>query len=249
LGEPRDLSQHKPSLRSVPQSFWKIRRRSAVDYHRSDFYIYFMLKTVVVDDPIAHLLQEARAGDLEVLGGALESCREYLLLIAARGLDAGLIAKGGPSDLVQDTLLGAYRDFGGFHGSSRDELLAWLRKILWNNLAVHRRRYRGTRKRQVSLEVPIDGAAGAAALHGLRCDSATPGTAAMRREQSAVLSAALERIPEDYRRVVIWYQYDRLTFEQIGERLGRSGDAIRKLWSRALIRLTEEIGPAHDPRT
>ena len=60
--------------------------------------------------------------------------------------------------------------------------------------------------------------------------------------------AALGRIPEDYRRVVVWHQYDRLTFEEIGERLGRSAEAIRKLWSRALIRLTEELGPAHDPR-
>jgi RNA polymerase sigma-70 factor (ECF subfamily) len=168
-------------------------------------------------------------------------------MIAARGLDADLVAKGGASDLVQDTLLGAYRDFGAFHGSSREELLAWLRKILQNNLAVHRRRYRGTRKRQVSLEIPIGGSSGAAAWHALRCDSATPGAAAVRREQMAALLAALGRIPEDYRRVVVWHQYERLTFEQIGQRLGRSADAVRKLWSRALIRLTEELGPAHDP--
>ena len=77
---------------------------------------------------------------------ALESCRDYLHLIATRGLDADLAAKGGASDLVQETLLGAYRDFGAFHGRSREELLAWLRKILQNNLAVHRRRYRDTRQ-------------------------------------------------------------------------------------------------------
>src|SRR5271163_4244438 len=119
-----------------------------------------MANTTVGDDQIALLLREARAGDPQVLGRALESCREYLLLIAARGLDADLIAKGGASDLVQDTLLGAYRDFGAFYGCTRDELLVWLRKILQNNLAVHRRRYRGTRKRQVSLEIPIGGSSG-----------------------------------------------------------------------------------------
>ena len=203
--------------------------------------------SIVGDDSIHDELQEARGGDLEVLGRALESCREYLLLIAARGLDADLIAKGGASDLVQETLLGAYRDFGAFHGRSRVELLAWLRKILQNNLAVHRRRYRGTRKRQVSLEIPIGGSSGGAAWHALRCDSVTPGAAAVRREQSAALIAALERIPEDYRRVVVWHQIEQLTFEQISERMGRSADAVRKLWYRALIRLTEELGPAHDP--
>ncbi len=147
---------------------------------------------------------------------------------------------------MQDTLLGAYRDFGAFHGSSRDEMLAWLRKILKNNLAVHRRRYRATRKRQVSLEIPI-GASSGPEQHALPSDSLTPGAAAVRREEVAALMAALGRIPEDYRHVVVWHQYDRLTFEQIGRRLGRSAESIRKLWSRALIRLTEELGPAHDP--
>ena len=48
--------------------------------------------------------------------------------------------------------------------------------------------------------------------------------------------------------MVVWYQYDRLTFEEIGLRLDRSAEAARKLWSRALVRLTQELGSAHDPR-
>jgi RNA polymerase sigma-70 factor, ECF subfamily len=206
-----------------------------------------MVNSTVGDDPIALLLQEARAGDPEGVGRVLESARDYLLLIAARGLDADLVAKGGASDLVQDTLLGAYRDFAAFHGSSRDELIAWLRKILQNNLAVHRRRYRGTRKRRISLEVPLGGSSSGRAWQALRHDSVTPGGAAVRGEQGAALLAALARIRDDYRQVVVWHQYDQLTFEQIGQRLGRSAEAIRKLWKRALIRLTEELGPAHDP--
>jgi RNA polymerase sigma-70 factor (ECF subfamily) len=170
-------------------------------------------------------------------------------MVAAQGLDSDLAAKAGASDLVQDTLLGAYRDFGTFHGRSRDELRAWLRKILENNLAVFRRRYRGTQKRQVSLEVPIDRGSVRSDRGELACDSESPSTIAVRREQASILMAALGRLPIDYRRVIIWYQYDQLTFEVIGRRLGRSGDAARKLWSRALVRLTEELGPADDPRT
>ncbi len=179
----------------------------------------------------------------------MESCRDYLLLIAARGLDAELNAKGGASDVVQETLLGAYRDFARFHGQSRDELMAWLCKILQNNLAVFRRRYRGTRKRRLSLEVSIGAERNGAAPNGLPCDAETPSTHAARHEQAAALVMALERIPENYRRVVLWYQYDRLTFEEIGRRLDRSAEAARKIWSRALVRLTKELGPSHDPGT
>jgi RNA polymerase sigma-70 factor (ECF subfamily) len=202
---------------------------------------------MVDDDSDLLELQEARAGDAEVLGRALESCRDYLLMVADRGLDADLMAKGGASDLVQDTLLGAYRDFTRFHGRSRDELLAWLRTILRNNLAVFRRRYRGTGKRRVALEVPLEATSSGVPPAVLTCDAMTPGALAARREQTAALMVALGRIPEDYRRVVLWHQYDRLTFQEIGRRLDRSAEAARKLWSRALIRLTEELGPAHDP--
>jgi RNA polymerase sigma-70 factor (ECF subfamily) len=206
------------------------------------------VSTTANDDTLILQLEEARQGDAEVLGLALESCRDYLLLIAARGLDDELTAKGGASDLVQETLLGGYRDFARFRGHSRAELVAWLCKILQNNLAVFRRRYRGTRKRQLALEVSIGVTPEGGDCQRLPCDTLTPSAHAARREQSAALMAALERMPEDYRRVVVWYQYDRLTFEEIGLRLGRTAEAARKLWSRALVRLTEELGPSHDPR-
>jgi RNA polymerase sigma-70 factor (ECF subfamily) len=206
------------------------------------------VSTTASDDPLILQLEEARQGDAEVLGRALESCRDYLLLIASRGVDAELNAKGGASDLVQETLLGAYRDFARFHGQSREELLAWLCKILQNNLAVFRRRYRGARKRLVSREVSIGATSDGGACERLPSDTQTPSAHAARREQATALTAALERIPGDYRRVVVWYQYERLTFEEIGRRLDRTAEAARKLWSRALVRLTEELGPAHDPK-
>ncbi len=39
-----------------------------------------------------------------------------------------------PSDLVQETLLAAHRDFNGFRGNSQRELLGWLRQILIHRL-------------------------------------------------------------------------------------------------------------------
>ena len=200
------------------------------------------------DNPVLMDLQGARADDGEAVGRVLESCRDYLRIVAERGLDADLVAKGGASDLVQETLLGAYRDIAAFHGRTRAELLAWLRKILRNNLADLRRRYRGTRKRRIALEQPMGDSSRDAPHEALPCDSVTPGARAVREEQAAALLAALGRIPEHYRQVVVWHQYDRLTFEEIGRRLGRSAESARKLWSRALIRLAEGLGPAHDPR-
>src|SRR5262249_3376165 len=96
----------------------------------------------------AQWLGSARTGAREALGRALEGCRDYLLMVANKELDPQLQAKGGASDLVQQTFLEAQRDFGRFQGNSEDELLAWLRRLLLHNLADFTRRYRDTGKRQ-----------------------------------------------------------------------------------------------------
>src|SRR5262245_52253809 len=85
----------------------------------------------------------------------LDGCRQYLLLVANEQLDPDLRDKLGPSDLVQETFLEAQQDFGRFHGHSEQELLAWLRRILLNNLADARRRYRGAGKRDVGREIAL----------------------------------------------------------------------------------------------
>src|SRR6516162_3607856 len=101
------------------------------------------------------LLAAARAGSAEALGKALETCRRYLLLVAERRLDPKLRAKGGASDLVQETFLEAQRDFDAFRGTSEAELLAWLSRLLLNNVGNFARRYRGTDKRDVGREVVL----------------------------------------------------------------------------------------------
>jgi RNA polymerase sigma-70 factor (ECF subfamily) len=186
----------------------------------------------------ARWLPEARAGSREALGQALEACRRYLLLIADRELDPALRAKGGASDLVQQTFLEAQRDFGRFQGDSEEELLAWLRQLLRHNLADFTRSYRGTDKRLVGREVSLEpdtpsGERGG----GLAADTPSPSGRAMAHEQEEALQRALAQLPEDYRRVLVLRHQEGHSFEEIGRQLNRSPEAARKLWSRAVERL------------
>src|SRR5262249_46344878 len=110
-------------------------------------------------DPAPNLvdcLLAARAGSREALGEVLEACRAYLLLVANKEIDPQLQAKGGASDLVQETFLEAQRAFGRFQGTTADELRAWLRQLLLHNVADFGRRYRGTGKRRVEREVRLE---------------------------------------------------------------------------------------------
>src|SRR5262249_36849525 len=183
----------------------------------------------------------ARAGSREALGQALEACRRYLLQVAQQELDAGLRAKASPSDLVQETFLEAQRDFGQFHGSSEAELLAWLRQLLRHRLGKLRRHYRTT-KRRITREVNLEPDDSSADLGGgVAATTSTPSGHAMAHEQDAALQGALERLPDDYQRVIVWRYQEERSFEEIGQLLQRSPEAARKLWARAIERLQQEL--------
>ena len=63
-------------------------------------------------------------------------------------------------------------------------------------------------------------------------------------DPTPALTAALGRLPEHYRQVIVWRQMEDLSFEAMAGRLGRSEAAVRKLWWRALQSLQKEMGVA-----
>ena len=84
----------------------------------------------------------------------LERYRGYLRMLAESRLDRRLRAKIDPSDIVQETMLQAFRAWGDLRGSSEGERLAWLRQILMRTL-LHAVRDFGRAKRNVAREQPL----------------------------------------------------------------------------------------------
>ena len=190
----------------------------------------------------AQWLPAARAGSPEALGQALEACRDYLLRIAQRELGPDLQAKGGASDLVQETVLDAFRDFAHFHGNTDAELLQWLRRILLNNLINFTRQYRDTAKRQIGQEVRLEGDDSSAERGGgLAAAWPSPSGEAMANEQAEAIRRAVERLPDDYRRVLVLRYQEERSFEEIGDLLGLTANAARKLLLRAVERVQREL--------
>jgi RNA polymerase sigma-70 factor (ECF subfamily) len=195
----------------------------------------------------SELIRAARAGSPEALGQLLEACRAYLLLVANEDLDRDLRAKGGASDLVQQTFLEAQQGFGGFAGHNQRELLNWLRGILRHNLQDFRRRYRGRAARQVGREEPLGDGEEAEMHTKLMADMRPPEDGAISAEQAEELTRALGRLSADHRRVLALRHEEALSFPEIGRRMGRTAEAARKLWFRAVERLRLEMGTPHEP--
>lgn len=214
------------------------------------------LKTTTTDHPDANRDRDEEAvlggGDAEAVGRALEGCRQYLTLVAEHALGDDLRAKATASDLVQETFLEAHRDFDRFRGRTEDELRAWLFGILRHNLLNLARHYRGTDKRRLDREVPLNCVRNVGRVAaGVAAEAPSPSDHAIRREQNRALARALGRLPEHYRSVLAWRHQEKLPFEVIGHRLESSAEAARKLWARAVDRLRWEIehGEATDEPT
>ena len=59
-----------------------------------------------------------------------------------------------------------------------------------------------------------------------------------------MINTLLSRLPPDYRRVIELRYWHGMSFVAMAPQLGRSPEAVRKLWYRALERLHGELGGA-----
>jgi RNA polymerase sigma-70 factor (ECF subfamily) len=179
------------------------------------------------------------------LARRLETFRDYLTVLARVQIGRRLQAKVDPMDVVQETFLHAVRDADRFRGGTDRELAAWLRQILVMRLADLVRRYCGTQGRDVRLEralqVELDESSRVLEC-GLVAELTSPSQQAARHEQAAWLGQVLERLPADYRQVLVLHHLEACAFPEVARRMGRSVEAVKKLWARALARLRQSLG-------
>jgi RNA polymerase sigma factor (sigma-70 family) len=69
----------------------------------------------------------------------------------------------------------------------------------------------------------------------------TPSSLIVQEEELMALETALQRLPLQHQQVIHWRNQERLPFSAIGQKLGRSEEAVRKLWVRALDMLRKEM--------
>jgi RNA polymerase sigma-70 factor (ECF subfamily) len=169
----------------------------------------------------------------------LEDYRPYLRLLARLQLDPRLQGKLDPSDVVQETLLRAHAKRDQFRGKTDAELVAWLRRILANQLTDSLRRY-GLAARDVGLERGLEESA--ARLEALLEDSTdSPAQHSVRQEELLQLSEALDGLPQDQRVAVELKHLHGWPVERIAKQMSRSKTAVGGLLRRGLKKLRDTL--------
>ena len=181
-------------------------------------------------------LELARAGDRASLGELLSEFWQPLWAHAKQTLDQSVQPKQAASDLVQETFVEAQKAMGEFNGATRREFYGWLRTILNNNIRDAWRLHAGTQKRNIDLEQSINSNN---AQQALKSDGTSPIDRVLSNERDSIIDSTLIKLPEHYRQVIRMRYWDSMTFEQIGQVLDKSPDAVRQIWYRAIEYFTD----------
>ena len=186
-------------------------------------------------------IDAAKGGCHESFGVLAEHCRQYLLLVASGELPHDLRAKIAPSDVVQETLVRAQQGIHRFSGNSEAEFRSWIRQILVHYAAHVGRHYRQTARRRGPRGEFGRAGRWRGPIEQLVADFTPPAAHLERLDQATLLERRLERAPAPYRRVLMLRTVEGLPFADVGEVLGVSAEAARKLWVRAIAALQREI--------
>lgn len=166
--------------------------------------------------------------------------RSALLLLARAQVARHQCGEIEPSDLVQQTLLEAHRDRRQCTGLTDDEHFAWLRKVLRHTLLDALDRARAGKRAVSRKALEADLTQSFVGLDELLVASDTsPTERAVRNEQLARLSDALEQLPRQQQEAVLLKHFAGLTLKEISDRLGCTPAATAGLLFRGRQRLQE----------
>jgi RNA polymerase sigma-70 factor (ECF subfamily) len=188
------------------------------------------------------IVRRIRDGDAAAAAVLFDRHAPALRAAAQRGLRAAVRGKVGASDVVQDAWLAAYHDLALFEDRGEGSFARWLRRILDHKILNAVRRHAGVAKRDARREERLaTGTAGAAGAP--TSGDPSPSAALAAAEESAALLAAVDALADDDRTVLRLVHEEGLSFVDAAGRMGRSPDAVRKLYGRALDRLADQLDP------
>lgn len=191
------------------------------------------------DTGFRRLLTAAREGDDRALATLFQEQWNALWNLAASLIDETVMPKHSASDVVQDSFIDARRAIADFRGDSPAEFQAWLRAMVNHNVQDAWRHYLDCLKRDAARELPLDSAVVDADL--LSQQGTSPSGVVRHQEMQAMVARALEQLPENYQTIVRLRYWEQRTFEEIGQLMGKSSDAVRQMWYRAIDQFSQLI--------
>ena len=144
-------------------------------------------------------------------------------------------------DVVQDTFVSAYQSLASFKGDA--EFFTWLYRIAFNTAISAKRRKRPT----ISLDAGRVGGSGKSEETGIdpedRAADVAPDAAMERSEDERLLTAAIAKLSQEHRAVLLMKDIDGLKYEDIAEAMRVPIGTVRSRLHRARLELRNLLEP------
>jgi RNA polymerase sigma-70 factor (ECF subfamily) len=146
------------------------------------------------------------------------------------------------ADVLQEAGMAAFRDRESFEGRGEGAFRHWLLGIVDHKIQDQLRRHGGAGVRAAAREITR---AERPSTDAFPAEVMSPSVAAARSELTERIRRAMAELPEDYREVLQLALERGLLLREVAERIGRSREATKKLYGRALCRLKAVVDGGH----
>jgi RNA polymerase sigma-70 factor (subfamily 1) len=181
---------------------------------------------------VSPLIRRFRDGDHEAWRTLFERYAGALGRRVSRHLSPALRRRMGVSDVLQETQVAAFDARDRFTGETIEEFRRWPFGIAEHKTLDMARRHQQAEERSIRREVAdADGEE----VDSLIAPQATPSEVAMAGELADLACRARDSLPAAHREILRLTREDGLTLGEAAECMGRSREAAKKLYGRALI--------------
>jgi RNA polymerase sigma-70 factor (ECF subfamily) len=186
-----------------------------------------------MSDTDSELLSRAHRGDARAIDELLARHEKQVYRFGLRMCGNEEDAR----DVLQETLLAAFRGIGEFRGDAR--LSTWLYQIARSFCTKARRRGVGEPERHQELEAPE--------VRSMASDETPPDARAHARQIGRILQSAILALPEASREVVVLRDVEGLSAEEAAGIVGVEVGALKSRLHRARLELREQLSRLMEP--
>jgi RNA polymerase sigma-70 factor (ECF subfamily) len=187
-------------------------------------------------DETKRLLKEVEGGNRVALDHLLDRHRAVVRAFVAHRLDARLLPRVDPSDIVQETQAETFRRIDGFLARRPMPFRAWVLRTARQHLHKAQRRHQQAR-RDVNREFRLPEKSSLDFARDLLARSTSPSRNMHHQELAQRLKEALARLSPTDREIVVMRNFEGNSNTEIGHLLGLTAEAVSKRYGRALLRL------------
>jgi RNA polymerase sigma-70 factor (subfamily 1) len=184
------------------------------------------------------LIRRFREGDEKAFRILCDGCVDTLRARADRWLSKAVKRRLSVADVVQESMISAFEQRADLEDRGPGSFRKWLlgivdmkaRRAIERHVSTEMR----TTEREITRSLRSD-------TRWYRGNEASPSQDAIGAELEDLTKRAMAKLSEDYREVLILTRTERLTLREVAQRMGRSREAVKKLYGRALREFSETL--------